>query len=232
MSQKPSAEPQPNVAEVWAKGHVTFMGVELEVGPGALVPRVETELLGGAVVTLLIEMAGTPFVIDMCCGAGNLACAIATKVPAATVWASDLTDGCVTLARRNVEQLGLSKRVRVFQGDLFEPMRAEVPKEQIDLIVCNPPYISTAKLETDRRTLLENEPREAFDGGPYGLSIHQRVIREAVDLLKPGGWLAFEFGLGQDRQMKALFERSRAYGEVRFLNNATGAPRAVVATRK
>jgi len=192
---------------------------------------VETELVGGAVVKLLEALAGAPFVIDMCCGAGNLACAIAAKVPTATVWASDLTDGCVTLSRRNVERLGLSKRVRVFQGDLFEPLRAEVPTGKVDVIVCNPPYISTGKLETDRKTLLENEPREAFDGGPYGLSIHQRVIREAVELLRPGGSLAFEFGLGQERQMKALFDRSRAYGEVRFLNNAAGAPRAVVATR-
>ena len=194
-------------------------------------PRPETELVGYEVARLLGELGGAPFVIDMCCGAGNLACAIASKVPKATVWASDLTDGCVELARRNVERLGLGGRVRVFQGDLFEPMRAEVPMGKVDFIVCNPPYISTGKLETERRSLLDNEPREAFDGGPYGLSIHQRVIREATELLRPGGQLAFEFGLGQERQMKALFDRARVYSDVRFLKNAAGAPRAVVATR-
>ena len=79
--------------------------------------------------------------------------------------------------------------------------------------------------------MLENEPREAFDGGPYGLSIHQRVIKDALALLKPKGHLLFEFGLGQEKQMTALFNRSRAYENVRFANNESGAPRVVVATK-
>ena len=79
---------------------VRFLGIEIETAEGVLVPRAETEILGNAAIELL--GAGTN-VIDMCCGAGNLACAIASARPGARVWASDLTDPCVALARRNVE---------------------------------------------------------------------------------------------------------------------------------
>ncbi len=221
---------QPDVTAAYAKGRHVFMGVELLVEPGALIPRAETELLGGAAVELLKELIN-PVVIDVCCGSGNLACAIAHHVPGATVFAADLTASCANLARKNVEHLKLEKQVTVFQGDLFEPVKPALPPGGVDVIVCNPPYISTSKLESDRASLLVNEPREAFDGGPYGLAIHQRVIKEAATLLKLGGHLLFEFGLGQERQMKALFERARVYSTIRFVNNAEGAPRAVVATR-
>ena len=220
----------PDVTAAFAKGTHAFMGLTLLVEPGALIPRAETELLGGAAVEVLKAMKN-PFVIDMCCGSGNLACAIAHHVPTATVFAADLTPSCAALARKNAEHLGLNERLTVFQGDLFEPLRACLLSGGVDVIVCNPPYISTSKLQTDRASLLEHEPREAFDGGPYGLAIHQRVIKEAGTLLKPNGALLFEFGLGQERQMKALFERARVYTGIRFVNNAEGAPRAVVATR-
>ncbi len=227
-----SAADQPDVASVYARGRHPFMGLELLVEPGALVPRAETELLGGEAVNVLTAAAPVnPTVVDVCCGSGNLGCAIAHHVPTAKVWAADLTPSCAALAKKNVDHLGLSGRVEVRQGDLFEPLRALLPEGGVDVIVCNPPYISTSKLEADRATLLTHEPREAFDGGPYGLAIHQRVIKEAVALLKPNGHLLFEFGLGQERQMKALFDRAKSYRDVRFVNNRDGAPRVVVATR-
>jgi release factor glutamine methyltransferase len=207
------------------------MGLELLIEPGALIPRAETELLGTSAVERISSMAA-PVVIDMCCGSGNLACAIAYHVGTSTVFAADLTERCVALTRKNAERLGVHDRVSVFQGDLFEPLRPSLPSGGVDAIVCNPPYISTSKLSTERASLLEHEPREAFDGGPYGLAIHQRVIKEAVALLKPGGHLLFEFGLGQERQMKALFDRAKAYTGIVFVNNAEGTPRAVVATRQ
>jgi release factor glutamine methyltransferase len=203
-----------------------FMNVDLLVERGVLVPRQETELLGSTALELLPEKSK---VIDMCCGSGNLACAIASLRPDARVWASDLTDSCVSLARRNAEFTGVANRVTVVQGDLFSGLKGL--EGTIDAVVCNPPYISRAKLAGERAALLENEPREAFDGGPYGLSIHQRVVKEALPLLKPGGHLLFEIGLGQERQVTLLIERTRAYQEVRTVANAAGEAR-VVAARK
>jgi release factor glutamine methyltransferase len=203
-----------------------FMDVDLLVERGVLVPREETELLGKTALTLLSENAR---VIDMCCGSGNLACALASRAPNARVWASDVTEACVSLARRNAAHTGVADRVTVVQGDLFSALKGL--EGTIDVVVCNPPYISQAKLAGERAALLENEPREAFDGGPYGLSIHQRVVREALAFLKPGGSLLFEIGLGQERQVRMLFERARAYEDIRMVANAAGEVR-VVAGRK
>jgi len=203
-----------------------FMNVELLVERGVLVPRAETELLGNTALELLPDGAR---IIDMCCGSGNLACALASRLPQARVWASDLTDACVSLAKRNAEFAGVQHRVVVRQGDLFSALKEL--EGSIDLIVCNPPYISQAKLAGERAALLENEPREAFDGGPYGLSIHQRVVKEALPFLKPGGHLLFEIGLGQDRQVRLLLERARAYEGLRTVANDAGEVR-VIAARK
>ena len=163
----------------------------------------------------------------MCCGSGNLACAIAHHIPGIHVWASDLTDGCIAVTRRNIEHVGISGQVVVTQGDLFSGLADQSLEGTIDVIVCNPPYISQSKLATDRAELLEHEPREAFDGGPYGLGIHQRVIKEAIPFLRSGGTLLFEIGLGQERQVKMLFERVKAYEDIRFVENGTGAVRVV-----
>jgi release factor glutamine methyltransferase len=208
-----------------------FMGVELEVAPNTLVPRKETELLGTTAVALLRSRGANQFAIDMCCGSGNLACGVASALDSLYLWASDLTDSTVALAQRNVERLSLSPRVVVKQGDLFEGFSGLSLEGKIDVILCNPPYISTSRLASDRAYLLEQEPREAFDGGPYGLSIHQRVIKEALPFLKPDGWLLFEIGLGQDKQLAMMFRRAKAYGEVQFVEDAEG-PRVVLAQRQ
>jgi release factor glutamine methyltransferase len=218
-----------------ASGTARFMGVELLVGEGALVPRAETELLGGAAIAVLRELpkeasAEGPRVIDVCCGSGNLACAIASLVPDARVWACDLTDGCVAVARRNVDHLALGARVTIGQGDLFAPLAGLGLEGTIDVVVCNPPYISTGRLAKDRAELLLREPREAFDGGPYGLSIHQRVLKEVVPFLRPGGSLLFEVGEGQGRQVALLFERARVYESVRSIEDAAGHVRVVAGT--
>jgi release factor glutamine methyltransferase len=201
-----------------------FMDVELIVERGVLLPREETELLGKTAIQIL---PANPRVIDMCCGSGNLACAIARHIPGARVWASDLTDACVALARRNAVFANVQDRVVVGQGDLFAGLAGLDLEGSIDAVVCNPPYISQAKLAGERAALLEHEPREAFDGGPYGLSIQQRVVREAIAFLRPGGILLFEIGLGQERQVRILFERAKAYDDIRLLTNAAGEVRVV-----
>jgi release factor glutamine methyltransferase len=210
------------VVRAYESRRTTFMGLELEVGPGAFVPRAETELLGETAFEALRGMllGASPRLIDMCCGSGNLACAL-----------SDLTDGAVAVARRNVMHLGLEASVHVAQGDLFASLEGIGLEGTIDLITCNPPYVSTRRLENERNTLLAHEPREAFDGGPYGLSIHQRVVREAHAFLRPGGVLLFEIGYRQERQVEMLFRRTGTYGTVEMRRNAAGHVRVVFAKK-
>lgn len=218
-----------SVAEAYRKGRTIFMGLELLIAPGALVPRPETELLGTTALDVLRRMnLSAPRVVDMCCGAGNLACAIAHYAPAAQVWASDLTDGCVEVARRNVAHHEMADRVSVLRGDLFSAFSSLKLDSTIDVIVCNPPYISENRLEGDRAHLTELEPREAFAAGPYGLSIHMRVIKDAPRYLRRGGFLLFEVGLGQDRQVIRLLERSKSFEGIRAVTNEAGEGRVVV----
>jgi release factor glutamine methyltransferase len=209
-------------------GREIFMGVELIVGEGALAPREETELLGYTALDVIRSLgASSARVIDMCCGSGNLACAIAHHLPTVRVWASDLTDGCINVTRRNVKRVDVTERVTVAQGDLFAGFAGLGLEGSIDVVVCNPPYISQSKLASDRAELLEYEPREAFDGGPYGLSIQQRVVKETLPFLRPGGTLLFEIGLGQERQVKMLFDRAKEYEDILLVKNAVGEVRVV-----
>jgi release factor glutamine methyltransferase len=213
---------------------IEFMGLQLETSTACLVPRKETELLARTAIEVLsTSNIANPIVIDMCCGAGNIACAIAHYVPNVTVIACDLTLSCIELGRRNATRLGLGDRLSFFQGDLFNAIQHLNLIDKVDGIFCNPPYISSGKLSTDRASLLANEPQEAFDGGPYGLTIHQRVLSESPQYLKEGGWLAFEFGVGQERQLSILFQRLKQfYTQTEIKYNDEGVPRAIISTKK
>jgi release factor glutamine methyltransferase len=101
----------------------------------------------------------------------------------------------------------------------------------MDLVVMNPPYIPSTSLEKSHAGLLQHEPREAFDGGPYGVSILTRLLQEAPPFLKPGGSLLFEFGLGQSRIVQSLIERKRLYSEFRFAPDANGEDRVAILRR-
>lgn len=207
---------------------VRFLGIDLEIRGNVLRPRAETELLGQEARRRLAGLGPAPLCVDMCCGAGNLAAALALGHPGARVWASDLTDDAVALTRHNLSRLGLGERVEIVQGDLFAPLAGQGLEGRVDLIVANPPYISTRRLlDGDRAHLLDAEPREAFDGGPYGIALHQRIIAEAPAFLKPGGWLGFEFGEGQARQIAALLKRAKVYGEPTWSRDGEGEDRVV-----
>lgn len=210
-----------------------FMGVELILEGAVFAPRTETALLGKRAVEFLREITEpSPLVIDMCCGSGNLAFVLATARPDTRVLAADLGADAVETARRNVERLGLNDRVQVFQSDLFTALKPEMHENRADMIVCNPPYISTAKLLGESAGLLEEDPREAFDGGPYGISILQRLVQVAPSCLKPGGYLLFEFGQGQERQARMLLGRSGVFEPLDFVQDADGHDRVAVAQFK
>ncbi|VAW40650.1 Protein-N(5)-glutamine methyltransferase PrmC, methylates polypeptide chain release factors RF1 and RF2 [hydrothermal vent metagenome] len=214
--------------------HITgwqqFMGVDMPVGPQALVPRQETELLGRAALQLLADTAGTDLrIIDVCTGAGNLAVAIAMHEPRARVFAADLSGDAVALALRNVKAHHLEHQVTVREGDLLAPFAAEEFHGKVNLLICNPPYISTAKVGTMVAEISAYEPRLAFDGGPFGVKILHRLMTEAPVFLRPGGWLAFEVGLGQGRAMERRLNKRHDYRQVRRVLDHNGNIRVLLA---
>jgi release factor glutamine methyltransferase len=209
-----------------------FMDLDFVVPPDVLRPRPETELLAARALTLLRELGGSqPTVIDMCCGCGNLAVALAVQMPSCRVWAADMSEAATAAAEENLELHDLPSRVTVRRGDLFEALAEDGLRGRVDMVVCNPPYISTGKLDGASAGLLEREPRDAFDGGPFGLSIHQRLIRDALAYLRDDGILLCEFGEGQARQIEALFKRAKGYRPVAFVVDVSGMERVAVARR-
>ena len=214
-------------------GRQRFMNRDFLAGPEALVPRKETEVLCQTALGLLANMSGSadtvPLVIDVCTGAGNLAITLALHHPQCRVYAADLSADCVRLTERNIAHFGVTGRVEAAQGDLLEPFDTLDFHAAVDLLTCNPPYISARKLDTMHREIRDFEPRLAFDGGPLGVSVLYRLIKEAPRFLKQGGWLAFEVGLGQGPSVVKRMEKSGDYREVRSVADAAGDIRAVLA---
>jgi release factor glutamine methyltransferase len=209
-------------------GRQIFMGIEMLAGPEALIPRKETEIVCRGALSRL-PTQGACRVIDVCCGAGNLGLAIAMLRPEAVVTGSDLSVEAVALANRNVAFLGVSDRVSFQAGDLFAPFDTTEYTGQIDLIICNPPYISSARVDQMPREIAAFEPRLAFDGGPFGVRILTRLVREARKFLKPDSWLAFEVGLGQGPAMQKILQGSPLYQDVESLPDEGGETRALLA---
>jgi release factor glutamine methyltransferase len=176
-------------------GHVEFYGLELEVTPEVLIPRSETETL---VDLALARRPAT--IVDMGTGSGCIAVALAVHLPQVTVYAIDLSPAALAVARRNAERHNVVDRVRLMVGDVLNPRPSPA-----ELIVSNPPYISTGDCALLPLSVRDHEPRLALDGGPGGLAIIQRLLAQAPAVLhrpepaegKPGGAMLIEISADQ-----------------------------------
>jgi release factor glutamine methyltransferase len=213
-------------------GRQGFMGLEFIAGPQALIPRKETEILGRVALNCVREIQlarGPARVIDLCTGSGNLAIALAVHEPACRVFASDLCAEAVALAQENARLHRVQDRVEFRVGDLFAPFADGEFDASADLIVCNPPYLSSSKVGALPREIGEFEPRAAFEGGGFGLTIISRLINEAPRYLKPGSWLCFEVGLGQGTYLASHLKRLGTYRTVEPARDESGEIRALLA---
>jgi release factor glutamine methyltransferase len=214
-------------------GRQHFMGLEMLAGPEALIPRQETMLLGYAARGKLDALSNAVTdrdicVVDVCTGCGNLALALAYGNPRARVWAADLSTDAVRLAESNAAAMQLQGRITVRAGDLLAPFDSPEFLGKVDLLVCNPPYISSAKVIEMPDEISQHEPHLAFDGGPLGIRILVRLITDAPRFLRPGGWLAVEVGLGQARGVKRKLEQTGNFGDIEEVLDRDGNARALL----
>ncbi len=219
-------------------GHLTerqsFLGLELIAGPGALIPRRETEIVGLAALAklkTLVQSRGQALVVDVCTGSGNLALAYAYHEPKARVYGADLSQEAVDLANRNREFTGLSDRTEFRQGDLLVPFESPDFLGQVDLLSCNPPYISTAKVSAMAREISAFEPQLAFNGGVFGISILTKFLKNAPRFLRSGSYMCFEVGLGQGKALAAQLAKNPDLTEVETWPDEVGDIRALSAMR-
>ncbi len=213
-------------------GRQVFMGIEFLSSPKAMIPRKETELLGRVAVDLahrLVQELGTIRVLDLCTGSGNLALAVARSEINCQVIGVDLSPEAVELAQENAHYLEMSERAYFYQGDLFEPFENRADSQLFHLIVCNPPYISSARVDLLPDEIRNHEPRMALDGGPFGIRILTRLIEQAPHFLYPGSWICFEVGAGQGNSIANMLRKRLAYCQVESFTNEDGEIRVLSA---
>lgn len=213
-------------------GRQSFMGVDLLCDPQAMIPRKETEILGYAALAKLKELAanrGWVRLMDVCTGSGNIPLLLTLNVPGCQAVAADLSAEAVALAKKNAAFLHLNERVTFSAGDLFDPFDQPDYYHQFDLITCNPPYISSARVDHLPEEIGAHEPRLAFDGGPFGIKIFPRLVREAPKYLKPASWLAFEVGLGQGDAVANILRKIPDYVTVETASDPYGNVRVLLA---
>jgi release factor glutamine methyltransferase len=198
-------------------GEQQFMELSLSVSPGVFVPRLETEILVERALGT-IEGVAEPMVVDVGTGTGAVALAIKHYRPDATVWATDVSEAAVALARTNAATLGLDIDVR--QGDLLDPVPPDL-LGRVDLLVSNPPYVTAEEYE-DLPEEVKADPIEALVGGT---DVHARLVKLGGEWLSPRGWLVMEIGDAQGPAVRTLAHD--LLSEVEVLPDLTGRDRVM-----
>ena len=174
-------------------GKKEFFGLDFQVNQNVLIPRPDTECLVDAALRLA-KKEGWKQILDIGTGSGCIAIALARHLPGVTVCAVDISEKALEVARVNARNHNLEARIEFVCGSLLEPV---LGRELFDAIVSNPPYIPAKEIEELEVGVKKYEPRSALDGGPEGLDIISKIIKQAPASLKNGGHLLMEVGAGQ-----------------------------------
>lgn len=221
-----------NVPLAHLTGKQSFLGMEFHAGPEALIPRKETELLALTAINLLRNLDAQKInVIDVCTGAGNVAISIADAIVNSKVYAADISDSAIKLANQNAELHNLSSQVSFYCGDLLKPFDNIGLEGKVDLLSCNPPYISSSKVSAMPSEISAYEPDEAFDGGAFGINLIFRLITEAEKLLCHNGYLVFEVGVGQGPVLQKYLNKTGFYQNIIMVDDDLGNPRVLLAQK-
>jgi len=199
-------------------GTQEFMGLEIHVSPAVLIPRHDTETLVEEAVRVSPDARR---ILDIGVGSGCIAIALAKALPGAEVFGVDTSDEALEIAGKNADNNSVT--VRFSKGSLFEP----VDSMTFDLIVSNPPYIPSGDIAGLQPEVRDFEPKAALDGGADGLDFYRKIIPVAARHLNPGGWLLFEAGINQSRQILDLFEKEECYDSLITEKDAGGVERVV-----
>lgn len=209
------------------EGRVGFWTIELAVTPDVLTPRPETETVLEAA---LAETAGrvNGRVLDLGVGSGTLLLAFLMERPGWSGIGVDLSAAALAVAAANVRALGLEDRAALVQGDWDAGLD---PGQGFDLVLSNPPYVTTTELAELAPEVRDHEPRLALDGGADGLDAYRRLAPRLSHLMADDGAAVFEIGTGQGAAVAALFEEGAAKSSVRVVPDLAGHDRAVVVRR-
>ena len=203
-------------------GTAPFRHLDIQVGPGVLVPRPESELLVEAVLQHIKNLPQPVSVVDLGAGSGALSLAIATEAPGSRVIAVEKSPEALIWLKKNVSVI--AENVRIVEGDVADVL----PGIKCDVVIANPPYIP--QMQQLPRDVEAFEPHIALFGGPTGLEIPQLFINAAARLLKPQGVLVIEHGEDQVAEIAKLLNVD--FSEVASHDDLVGRPRWSSAVRR
>ena len=200
-------------------GQWEFYGLNLTVNSNVLIPRDDTCAVTDLAIHQALLLKDNPRILDLCTGSGCIGLAIAKKIPDAKVTLADISRQALDVAKKNVVAHKLTGRVACVQVNALEKPNAFLGK--FDLIVSNPPYVTTREMLQLPDSVARYEPRLALHGGADGLDFYRAITENFSAALKPGGYLCFEFGMGQgdavcellETNGYTILERSRDYND-------------------
>ena len=207
----------------YIRGTQEFYRLDFIVTPDVLIPRPETELIVENAVEILREIDNPRF-CEVGVGSGCIAISILREVKNARATGVDISEKALHIAQKNVEQIGVSERLELKISDVFSTLK----NERFDLIVSNPPYISTEEMKSLQPEIANFEPPTALTDGADGFSIIEKIVSGAAHFLKPGGSLLMEIGCGQSLKVVEMFDKN-IWQAVEFLPDLQGIPRTIKA---
>jgi release factor glutamine methyltransferase len=176
-------------------GEWEFYGLKIHVTPDVLIPRDDTCAVAQLAIEQALFLPESPRILDLCTGSGCIGLAVASRIKDARLTLADISKEALTVAKKNAVINKLSSRVSCIQADAMCEPPAFLGK--FDMIVSNPPYIDAEDMRTLEPSVADFEPHLALYGGEDGLDFYRSIIKNYKMALKPGGYIAFEFGEDQ-----------------------------------
>ena len=187
-------------------GEWEFYGMTLYVDPNVLIPRDDTCAVAALAIKKGLFLDQEPRVLDLCTGSGCIGLAVANRVKDAKVTLADISREALAVAKKNIARHKLTGRVSCVQADALAEPSAFLGK--FDMIVSNPPYVTTKEMDELPGSVKDYEPHLALHGGEDGLTFYRSIAKNYAKALKPGGYLCFEFGMGQGDDVCAILEKN------------------------
>lgn len=210
-------------------GQAYFMGYEFYVDDRVLVPRQDTETLVEAAISHLRELPA-PKILDMCTGSGCILLSLLMELPQASGTGADVSVDALEVAKENTRRLGLEKRAELVQSDLFSADYFEKNSRkkcmEYDMLISNPPYIRTADIDGLMDEVRLHDPRLALDGKADGLYFYEKITEQAGKYLKPGGWLIYEIGCDQGKDVAEIMKK-KGFIQIEVKKDLAGLDRIV-----
>lgn len=207
-------------------GEWDFYGMTLRVNQNVLIPRDDTCAVTELAIKNALYLDVAPRILDLCTGSGCIGLAIAQRINDARVTLADISPEAVAMAKMNTKGQNLTGRVSCVKADALGEPPAFLGK--FNMIVCNPPYITTEEMEQLPHSVKDYEPHLALHGGDDGLMFYRAITKNYTQALKPYGMLCFEFGMGQGDAVCQILE-SNGYTILDRTRDYNNRERAVLA---